>query len=402
MATSNISNTILDLSGSAVSDVVVVARLKPGPGFRIYEGTEVASQVTTTSASNGAWALTLEQNEPADPVDATKLGISPSGSYYEIEEQIPDAKGGLKSWTVTVGTTSQTLYAALVTTLPADVGPTYLTQSSGDARYSQLGNIGSTSTTAVAATASQGTASSAARSDHIHNLGSIVDSSTVELSSGLIRVKDSGITTAKIADSGITTAKINNAAVTTLKTDISFATTAARDAAISSPVAGMICYINTGDSSEGLYSYTGTTWNKGPSWNAPWGILTSAYTQTTSTINASHTAETVVLTSTAVTIIANRTIKITMGCQYASGSGSLSANMRIRRGTTIAGTLVGLFQIPPVPSTNFQMGSQVVAIDTGASGSTQYVLTTSFATAADDRNPTSFIVEDIGPSGAPN
>jgi hypothetical protein len=214
MATSNISNTILDLSGSAVSDVVVVARLKPGPGFRIYEGTEVASQVTTTSASTGAWSLTLEQNEPADPVDATKLGISPSGSYYEIEEQIPDAKGGLKSWTVTVGTTSQTLYAALVTTLPADVGPTYLTQSSGDARYSQLGNIGSTSTTAVAATASQGTASSAARSDHIHNLGSIVDSSTVELSSGLIRVKDSGITTAKI----------NDGAVTTLKTDISFAT----------------------------------------------------------------------------------------------------------------------------------------------------------------------------------
>ena len=238
MATSNISNTILDLSGSAVSDVVVVARLKPGPGFRIYEGTEVASQVTTTSASNGAWALTLEQNEPADPVDATKLGISPSGSYYEIEEQIPDAKGGLKSWTVTVGTTSQTLYAALVTTLPADVGPTYLTQSSGDARYSQLGNIGSTSTTAVAATASQGTASSAARSDHIHNLGSIVDSSTVELSSGLIRVKDSGITTAKINALAVTKDKLAYDGG-----NMVFATEATRDAAIPSPVEGQQCYL---------------------------------------------------------------------------------------------------------------------------------------------------------------
>ena len=262
MATSNISNTILDLSGSAVSDVVVVARLKPGPGFRIYEGTEVASQITTTSSSTGAWSLTLEQNEPANPVVATKLGISPSGSYYEIEEQIPDAKGGLKSWTVTVGTTSQTLYAALVTTLPADVGPTYLTQTSGDARYSQLGNIGSTSTTAVAATASQGTASSAARSDHIHNLGSVVDSSTVELSSGLIRVKDSGITTAKIADSGITTAKINNGAVTTLKTNISFDTTAARDAAITSPAEGMAVFLNTGDRTEGLYTYTAGAWRE--------------------------------------------------------------------------------------------------------------------------------------------
>ena len=289
MATSNISNTILDLSGSAVSDVVVVARLKPGPGFRIYEGTEVASQITTTSASSGAWSLTLEQNEPADPVDATKLGISPSGSYYEIEEQIPDAKGGLKSWTVTVGTTSQTLYAALVTTLPADVGPTYLTQSSGDARYSQLGNIGSTSTTAVAATASQGTASSAARSDHIHNLGSIVDSSTVELSSGLIQVKDSGITTAKIADSGITTAKINNGAVTTLKTDISFATTAARDAAITSPVEGMVCFLNTGDRTEGLYTYTAGAWREArvpvPGFHAyntaTQSIPTSTFTQIT-------------------------------------------------------------------------------------------------------------------------
>ena len=168
------------------------------------------------------------------------------------------------------------------------------------------------------------------------------------------------------------------------------------------PEAGSMAYYDSGDANEGLYIYTGTTWNKGPGWNAPWGILTNAYTQTTSTINAAHTAETVVLTSTAVTIIANRTIKITMGCQYASGSASVSANMRIRRGTTTAGTLVGFFHVPPVPSTNFQMGSQVVAIDTGASGSTQYVLTTSFATAADDRNPTSFIVEDIGPSGAPN
>ena len=257
MATSNISNTILDLSGSAVSDVVVVARLKPGPGFRIYEGTEVASQVTTTSASNGAWSLTLEQNEPADPVDATKLGISPSGSYYEIEEQIPDAKGGLKSWTVTVGTTSQTLYAALVTTLPADVGPTYLTQTSGDARYSQLGNIGSTSTTAVAATASQGTASSAARSDHIHNLGSIVDSSTVELSSGLIRVKDSGITTAKINALAVTKDKLAYDGGNMI-----FVDTAARLAAIPSPVEGMVCFINSGDRTEGLYTYTAGAWRE--------------------------------------------------------------------------------------------------------------------------------------------
>ena len=395
MATSNISNTILDLSGSAVSDVVVVARLKPGPGFRIYEGTEVASQVTATSASNGAWSLTLEQNEPANPVDATKLGISPSGSYYEIEEQIPDAKGGLKSWTVTVGTTSQTLYAALVTTLPADVGPTYLTQSSGDARYSQLGNIGSTSTTAVAATASQGTASSAARSDHIHNLGSIVDSSTVELSSGLIRVKDSGITTAKI----------NNGAVTTLKTDISFATTAARDLAITSPVAGMTAYINSGDSSEGLYSYTGATWNKGSSWNAPWGYV--GHAASTASVSTSGTTETTLLNTGAFTWVTNRYYLITASTD---GSGSVNNDQFIvrLRNNSIAGTILAS------NVTSFETASYYkplsftfVHSQSGAATAGLYLTAQRSAGSANwsggGSNTTTFItITDIGPSGAPN
>lgn len=393
MATSNISNTILDLSGSAVSDVVVVARLKPGPGFRIYEGTEVASQITTTSASTGAWSLTLEQNEPADPVDATKLGISPSGSYYEIEEQIPDAKGGLKSWTVTVGTVSQTLYAALVTTLPADVGPTYLTQTSGDARYSQLGNIGSTSTTAVAATASQGTASSAARSDHIHNLGSIVDSSTVELSSGLIRVKDSGITTAKI----------NNGAVTTLKTDISFATTAARDAAITSPVAGMTAYINSGDSSEGLYSYTGTTWNKGPSWNAPWGLLASGVSSGNTVIGALQ--DLTGMTATA-TFIANRNIELRAQIQWSTTNMATPNYISyIYEGAT------GLTGVHVSLAANNAFGWQQIVVHSywlnPTAGSHTYNVKGSAypaagATGIVTATVSNFRIIDHGPSGAPN
>ena len=396
MATSNISNTILDLSGSAVSDVVVVARLKPGPGFRIYEGTEVASQVTTTSASNGAWSLTLEQNEPADPVDATKLGISPSGSYYEIEEQIPDAKGGLKSWTVTVGTTSQTLYAALVTTLPADVGPTYLTQSSGDARYSQLGNIGSTSTTAVAATASQGTASSAARSDHIHNLGSIVDSSTVELSSGLIRVKDSGITTAKI----------NNAAVTTLKTDISFATTAARDAAITSPVAGMTAYINSGDSSEGLYSYTGATWNKGSSWNAPWGYI--GHITQLGSLNTSSTTELTIANTSSFTWVTNRYYHITASLDPFGVTASDQYLIRIRN-TSISGTIL-LENVIGIDTIGYYKPWSASFIYSVAGASTNGLFLTAqrnsgtgtLDTRGATTRPATITITDIGPSGAPN
>jgi hypothetical protein len=233
-------------------------------------------------------------------------------------------------------------------------------------------------------------------------LGSIVDSSTVELSSGLIRVKDSGITTAKIADSGITTAKINNGAVTTLKTDISFATTAARDAAITSPVAGMTAYINTGDSSEGLYSYTGTTWNKGPSWNAPWGILTSTHVATHVVIASNHTAETVIITSSAATIPANRTIKITAQWTYYNVTAGALATCRIRRGTTTAGTQVGYHNFTSILLSGVEGGSNMVAIDTGASGSTQYVLTTAYSSGNSDYTPTTIIVEDIGPSGAPN
>ena len=399
MATSNISNTILDLSGSAVSDVVVVARLKPGPGFRIYEGTEVASQVTTTSASNGAWALTLEQNEPADPVDATKLGISPSGSYYEIEEQIPDAKGGLKSWTVTVGTTSQTLYAALVTTLPADVGPTYLTQASGDARYSQLGNIGSTSTTAVAATASQGTASSAARSDHIHNLGSIVDSSTVELSSGLIRVKDSGITTAKINALAVTKDKLAYDGGNMI-----FATTAARLAAIPSPVAGMTAYINSGDSSEGLYSYTGTTWNKGPSWNAPWGLVGKVTsTSSSSTQGPNHTIQqdgTNPLTVT-LTTVTNRNYLVT------SQHISQQTSTRHRFSYVING--VTKYSIQQMVNTGGEgqtaTGSYVFTETSGASKIFKVQMYSGTNVVSTDVGIPDFerllLIQDIGPSGAP-
>ena len=181
-----------------------------------------------------------------------------------------------------------------------------------------------------------------------------------------------------------------------------FATTAARDAAITSPEAGMVCYINSNDANEGLYHYVGAAWYKGAGWNAPWGVLTRAFTTSTTTINAAHTAETVVVTSSAVTIPANRIIKITAGCRYASGGGVLISIGRIRRGTTTGGTEILLAYVPPVPSSNAEVGAQIVGIDSGgASGSTQYVLTLAHSANTDDRNPTSIIIEDIGPSGAP-
>lgn len=181
-----------------------------------------------------------------------------------------------------------------------------------------------------------------------------------------------------------------------------FATTAARDSAITAPEAGMTAYINSGDSSEGLYVYTGTTWNKGPGWNAPWGILTSTHVSTHVQINAGHTAETVVMSSTAVTIVANRTIKITASYAYSCSAAGVTANQRIRRGTTTAGTQVGLAYSPGLLLANAEAGATMVAIDTTNSGSVQYCMTASYSSNHVDLTPTTIIVEDIGPSGAPN
>ena len=50
-----------------------------------------------------------------------------------------------------------------------------------------------------------------------YNFGVSVDNSTIEIASGNLRVKDSGITTAKINNSAVTTGKINALAVTTAK-----------------------------------------------------------------------------------------------------------------------------------------------------------------------------------------
>lgn len=160
MATSVISNTITDPSGTAVSGVLVTATLMPTGGFRTSAASEVARTVTTTSNGSGAWTLTLERNSD----------ITPSGTWYEIVEQIPASAGGRRVWNVTVGSSDQSVLAALTSALgPASSG-TYLTQAAADARYQALGALGSgtpgTETPDHAGTA--GVSTSAARADHIH------------------------------------------------------------------------------------------------------------------------------------------------------------------------------------------------------------------------------------------
>lgn len=156
MATSTISNTIEDPSGTPIEGVRVVAKLMPSGGFRTADAVEVARYVETTTDASGDWSLSLERN----------AGITPSNSYYQITEYVP---GDPATWLVSVGSSNQTVLAAQTRPL-GSAAAQYLTQASADSRYQALGSLGSgtpgTETPDHAGTA--GVSTSASRDDHIH------------------------------------------------------------------------------------------------------------------------------------------------------------------------------------------------------------------------------------------
>jgi hypothetical protein len=201
MPVSVISNTIVDVNGDAVVGARIIARLKPGPGFRVTEGTELAPETETETDANGLWSLALERNS----------NISPAGTSYEIEEQIPDA---IRFWPIQVGDANATLQASIVSPLPEVTAQTYLTQEAADARYQALGSFGgSPRVVRATANATAGVATSAVRSDEVPSLhdeiagdaliisGGILafnpDGSTLEISADAARIKDAGVTRAK-------------------------------------------------------------------------------------------------------------------------------------------------------------------------------------------------------------
>lgn len=108
MSTTAITNTIKDPGGTALSGVRVVARLLPTPAFRTADGSEVSPEKETTTNGSGAWSLSLERT--AD--------ITPSNSRYQITEYLPT---GPRTHLIQVGSSTQTLYAALLTTPPTYV-----------------------------------------------------------------------------------------------------------------------------------------------------------------------------------------------------------------------------------------------------------------------------------------
>ncbi len=181
MSTSVITNRITDSSGTALANVQVTCVLRPRPAFVTATGVELSSILSTTTDSNGDWSLTL--TETAD--------ITPSASYYEITERIPERYGGLVTHRIQVGANGATVLASLVSTPPASAAAnTYLTQEAADLRYVQapgsfavVGNIADSRPSDASAA---GVLSTYARGDHKHS-----------------RERDAGTTVQRAALSGV-------------------------------------------------------------------------------------------------------------------------------------------------------------------------------------------------------
>ena len=185
-----------------------------------------------------------------------------------------------------------------------------------------------------------------------------------------------------------------------------YASTAARDAAIPSPVAGMTAYINSGDANEGLYSYTGTTWNKGPSWNAPWGYI--GHITQLGSLNTSSTTELTIANTSSFTWVTNRYYHITASLDPFGVTASDQYSIRIRN-TSISGTIL-LENVIGIDTIGYYKPWTASFIYSVAGASTNGLFLTAqrgsgggtLDTRGATSRPATITITDIGPSGAPN
>jgi hypothetical protein len=179
-----------------------------------------------------------------------------------------------------------------------------------------------------------------------------------------------------------------------------FATTGARDTALSGALEdGMTVYIGSNDANEGLYTYNGTSWRRGPGWNAPWGFVNQyapASFNFNTTIGYSATFS--------PTLVENRLYKFSITGRFENGAVTGVVDilaLYLDTGNTL------------VQSHLFSVTQSTANGQNAATGTTYYTATSSGAIAfklgaastASATNQqyiaTNIIVEDIGPNGAP-
>ena len=182
-----------------------------------------------------------------------------------------------------------------------------------------------------------------------------------------------------------------------------FATTAARDAAITGAnlIDGMVCYVASNNSSEGLYTYNGSNWRKGPGWNAPWGLLSST-SDTTDRVRTTTMAELATGLRTSTTIIGNRWLRFTFVANVAEASsgGGFVAEVYDNTAAATAGRIA---QVYSTIDAGYQISNSIVVQSTAAAVYTIRMqgITHSVNVYGSTVGTTRFFVEDIGPSGAP-
>jgi hypothetical protein len=179
-----------------------------------------------------------------------------------------------------------------------------------------------------------------------------------------------------------------------------FATTAARDTAITAPEDGMTVYIGSNDANEGLYTYNGSGWRRGPGWNSPWGVVSI----TTLAADVSYAATSWGFPAfqwTGSGVIANRRYQATV--DFAWGLGTLVGQIDFGIGTA-AGTGIGR-QISEYQYANTapRQNTHSVTFTTTAGAMTRGLTIRKFSGGGnvDVIAGSTLVIEDIGPAGAP-
>lgn len=184
-----------------------------------------------------------------------------------------------------------------------------------------------------------------------------------------------------------------------------FSSTGARDAAVTGPLDGMTAYIGSNDLNEGLYTYNGTSWRKGPGWNAPWGYTASA-TQSGSNVVTSGTTEITIVSTASFNSVANRVYQISVLTNtYGTVSGDQFI-IRVRNGS-LTGTVL-LSQTISAWNAVYTVASFTIAttsLTTASSNGLYLTMQRSSGTGTLTSNylsaPASIMMTDIGSNGAP-
>ena len=394
MAVSTISSEINDGAGGSIANVRVVARLLPRPAFETATGIVLAATLEATSDAAGQYSFVLTET----------ASITPSDSYYEIIEYVPDRYGGPVKHTIQVGAANTTVYASLVSAPPAPAVATYLTQTSADARYVQspgsFGASGDLSTINPDDAASGGALSTYPRSDHQHAIATVIagdsrpgDAASEGAATSFPRsdhVHDRETqrgTAAVLAALSGTDLIIGYPYVTSDATNIT-GTGIATPATTSQPARA-----------DSLFVRNTTRFQPG-FWNQPWGVM--GYVEVTANQNSITTVVDLTSLTLTFTAAANRRYRIqgqvTVSTTVGDGAFQLyitdSTPTTYNRATSYLDNTGALTVFVQAVET-FSAGSQTVKLRLErATGTGTYTM------SASSTAPAFLLIEDIGPNGA--